>query len=337
MQHREGGKATEKQRAIGVSGPAAIGSQWKRMVGKSGGVGWRYGLRHDGEGPETEADGCIIGLSCYSIQYIFVVLLIFLNDNCHGAAPPALLRRRRGGAAFHPCRRARRILALSAEAAQTARQAERGELGRLRIGFTSSTPLTEVFNKAVNAYRKQFPGVTLSFSEMSTLRQVDALRDRSIDLGFIRPPEIELPHDVAIETLRRDPLVLVTPVNHALARRPAVSIAELADFAFVTFRPDAGTGVQGQVLRLCREAGFEPKIALQAGEGSTIIGLVAAGCGISILPESFTGLRVKGVSYRRLSDRGAVTQLALARRGGESLPLIDHFFKLAIRAGTETG
>jgi DNA-binding transcriptional LysR family regulator len=230
---------------------------------------------------------------------------------------------------------ARRILALSAEAAQTARQAERGELGRLRIGFTSSTPLTEVFNKAVNAYRKQFPGVTLSFTEMSTLRQVDALRDRSIDLGFIRPPEIELPHDVAIETLRRDPLVLVTPVNHALARRPAVSIAELADFAFVTFRTDAGTGVQGQVLRLCREAGFEPKIALEAGEGSTIIGLVAAGCGISILPESFTGLRVKGVSYRRLSDRSAVTQLALARRGGEALPLVDHFFALAIRAGSE--
>jgi len=232
---------------------------------------------------------------------------------------------------------ARRILALSADAAQTARQAERGELGRLRIGFTSSTPLTEVFNKAVNAYRKQFPGVTLSFTEMSTLRQVDALRDRSIDLGFIRPPELELPHDVVIETLRHDPLVLVTPVNHVLARRPAVSIAELADFAFVTFRTDAGTGVQGQVLRLCREAGFEPKIALQAGEGSTIIGLVAAGCGISILPESFTGLRVKGVSYRRLSDRGAVTQLALARRGGESEPLVDHFFRLAIRAGTETG
>ncbi len=229
---------------------------------------------------------------------------------------------------------ARRILALSAEAAETARQAERGELGRLRIGFTASTPLTEVFNKAVNAYRKQFPAVTLSLTEMPTLRQVEALRDRSIDLGFIRPPEVELPHSVTIETLRHDPLVLVTPVNHPLARRPSVSIADLADFAFVAFRPEAGTGLQPQVLRLCREAGFEPKIALQAGEGSTIIGLVAAGCGISILPESFTGMRVKGVSYRRLADPGAVTQLMLARRNGEQMPLVDAFFALAMRAGS---
>ena len=230
---------------------------------------------------------------------------------------------------------ARRILALSAEAAETARLAERGELGRLRIGFTSSTPLTEVFNKAVNAYRKQFPAVTLSFTEMPTLRQVEALRDRSIDLGFLRPPEMELPRDVLIETLRQDPLVLVTPVSHPLARRSAVAIRELADFAFVTFRPNAGTGVQPLILRLCREAGFEPKVALQAGEGSTIIGLVAAGCGISILPESFTGMRVKGVSYRRLSDRGAVTRLALARRSGEQLALADAFIALAMQAAVQ--
>lgn len=229
---------------------------------------------------------------------------------------------------------ARRILALSADAAETARLAERGELGRLRIGFTSSTPLTEVFNKTVNAYRKQFPKVTLTFTEMSTLRQVEALRDRSIDLGFLRPPEMELPRNIELETLRHDPLVLVTPANHPLARRAAISIGELADAAFVTFRPEAGTGVQSQILRLCREAGFEPKIALQAGEGATIIGLVAAGCGISILPESFTGMRVKGVSYRRLSDRGAVTQLALARRTGEQLALVDAFFALARRAAS---
>jgi len=232
---------------------------------------------------------------------------------------------------------ARRILALAADAAETARLAERGAVGRLRIGFTSSTPLTEVFNKAVNAYRRQFPAVTLNFTEMSTLRQIDALRDRSIDLGFIRPPEFELPPDIAVQSLRHDPLVLVMPVNHPLVRRRAVAIAELAEFAFVTFRADAGTGVQVLVQRLCREAGFEPKIAMQAGEGSTLIGLVAAGCGIAILPESFTGLRVKGVSYRPLSDANAVTRLLLARRHGEQLALIDNFFTLALQAVAPVG
>jgi DNA-binding transcriptional LysR family regulator len=230
---------------------------------------------------------------------------------------------------------ARRILALSAQAQESARLAERGELGRLRIGFTSSTPLTAVFNQAVNAYRKAFPKVTLSFSELPTLRQVDALRERSIDLGFMRPPEIDLPREVAVKMLRSDPLVLVLPASHPLTRRASISIAELADCDFVTFRPEVGTGVQPLVLRLCREAGFEPKIALQAGEGSTIIGLVAAGCGISILPQSFTGMRVPGARYRRLTDRHAVTHLMLARRHGEQAALVDAFFALAAQTAAE--
>ena len=230
---------------------------------------------------------------------------------------------------------ARRILALSAQAAETARLAGRGEIGKLRIGFTSSTPLTEVFNRTVNAYRKEFPKVTLSFSELSTMSQIEALRGRSIDLGFIRPPEAELPEEIVAKPLRRDPLVLVTPASHPLSRRSSVSIADLTDSMFVTFLPEAGTGVRSQVLRLCREAGFEPKIALQAREGSTIIGLVAAGCGISILPESFTGIHVKGARYRPLADRHAMTELMLARRRDEQSTLANSFFEIAKRLANE--
>jgi DNA-binding transcriptional LysR family regulator len=103
----------------------------------------------------------------------------------------------------------------------------------------------------------------------------------------------------------------------------------------VTFLPDAGTGIQRQVLQLCREAGFVPEVALQAGEGSTIIGLVAAGCGISILPESFSAIRVKGVRYRRLVDAAAVTELMLACREAEGGALVEGFFEVARRVAGE--
>ncbi|KIF83146.1 LysR substrate-binding domain-containing protein [Noviherbaspirillum autotrophicum] len=227
---------------------------------------------------------------------------------------------------------ARRILALSEQAVETARRAERGEVGELRIGFTSSTPLTEAFNKAVNAYRKAFPRVTLSLSEMPTLRQVEAIREQRIDLGFLRPPEASLSREVALTPLRRDPLMLVAPSSHALMRRASVAIKELSDQPFVMFSADAGTGVQSLVLRLCREAGFEPKTALQAREGSTIIGLVAAGCGIAILPESFNAIRIKGVGYLPLADRAAKTQLMLARHTTHRSALADSFVELALRA-----
>ena len=231
----------------------------------------------------------------------------------------------------------RRILALAEEAGSTARRAERGELGTLRIGFTASTPLTDVFNRVVNAYRKQFPLVTLTMTDLPTLRQVEAIRDRTIDLGFIRPPEGAVPHDIDIATLQHEPLVLVAPLHHPLLDTDAVEIRDLAAYPFVTFLPEAGTGIQPQVLRLCREAGFTPDIALQAGEGSAIIGLVAAGCGISILPKSFSAIRVRGVRYRTLTDANAVTQLMLARRKGERSPLADAFFALAGQLGASQG
>lgn len=227
---------------------------------------------------------------------------------------------------------ARHILALSEKAAETARRAARGEVGELRIGFTSSTPFTAIFPTLINLYRKQFPHVSLSLRELSTMKQIEAINARTLDLGFIRPPETEIATDISLTTLRHDPLMLVMPVNHVLARKSAVSIKDLAEQFFVTFFPDVGTGVYRQVLRLCRDAGFDPKVALEAREGSTIIGLVAAGCGISILPESFKCIRIKGVSYRPISGPAAVTKLILANRADEPTPLIDSFIKAAIEA-----
>jgi hypothetical protein len=78
----------------------------------------------------------------------------------------------------------------------------------------------------------------------------------------------------------------------------------------------AGTGIHPQINRLCREAGFKPTIAMEAGEASTIIGLVAAGCGVSVLPSSFDIIRMSEVCYRPLADASATTALYLAQAQG---------------------
>jgi DNA-binding transcriptional LysR family regulator len=83
---------------------------------------------------------------------------------------------------------------------------------------------------------------------------------------------------------------------------------------------------------LCRAAGFVPRIAQTAGEASTIIGLVAAGSGITLLPSSFDRIRMDGVCYRPISDREATTMLLLAQRAGEHAPLIDAFVALVTDA-----
>jgi DNA-binding transcriptional LysR family regulator len=227
---------------------------------------------------------------------------------------------------------ARRILALSEQASETARRAQRGEAGELRIGFTFSTPFTPLFASVINRYRQEFPSVTLTLHEMATVRQLDALAQRTLDLGFIRPPEIAIAESIALTTLREDPLLLVLPSDHPLAAKKAVAIGELASLPFVMYPPNAGTGIYPQIFRLCRAAGFVPRIAQQAGEASTIIGLVAAGCGVSVLPASFDRIRMDGVCYRPLLDAAATTRLMLARRSGETAPLVDAFIALATEA-----
>jgi DNA-binding transcriptional LysR family regulator len=230
-----------------------------------------------------------------------------------------------------------RILTLSEQAAEGARRAQRGEAGELRIGFTFSTPLTPLFATVINRYRSQFPAVSLTLHEMSTLRQLEALETRALDLGFIRPPETALPDKLLLSALRVDPLVAVLPTTSPLASKSTVAIRDLAELPFVMYPQGAGTGIYPQIFRLCRAAGFEPRIGQQAGEASTIIGLVAAGCGVSVLPGSFDRIRMDGVCYRTIEDAAATTSLLLARRSDEASPLVDAFVKLAMQAAQENG
>src|SRR5690606_18837581 len=73
---------------------------------------------------------------------------------------------------------ARQIVALTASAAHNARRAGNGEIGDLHLGFNNSTPFTTHFANTINAYRNQFPLVTLHLSEMSTMQQIEAIRER---------------------------------------------------------------------------------------------------------------------------------------------------------------
>jgi len=230
---------------------------------------------------------------------------------------------------------ARRMLALAEQAKETAHRAHMGEAGELRVGFTFSTPFTPLFAKVVRRYRQAYPGVLLSFQEMTTLHQLAKIEARELDVGFVRPASMQLPHKVALTKLRSDPLRLVLPTDSPLARQKSIAVKDLAGQAFVVFPKDAGTGIYHQIFELCRAAGFTPHIAMEAGEPSTIIGLVAAGCGISVLPGSFEGIHMEGVVYRPLADPEATTSMLLARHAEGGGPLAEAFVALAQAAAEE--
>jgi DNA-binding transcriptional LysR family regulator len=230
---------------------------------------------------------------------------------------------------------AREILAKVEHATELAQRAQRGELGELRIGFTRTVPLTQDIPRAILTFRQQFPAVHLQLEEMMSLQQIDALLERKLHIGILRPGV--LPKSLLSKRLFRDPLVAVLPAGHpALKRidtRGKLPIKALAPEPFVVFARTAGAGVYEHVLSLCRDAGFAPRIAQEAREASTIIGLVATGMGVSILPASCGHVSVEGVSYVPLTDPAAMSEVHVVYREDERSPLVPRFIKLIL---TET-
>ncbi|WP_455823776.1 LysR substrate-binding domain-containing protein [Pseudomonas graminis] len=228
---------------------------------------------------------------------------------------------------------ARLVLAQVDKAADVARRAQLGELGELKIGFTSSAPFNSSIPQAIFAFRQAFPAVHLNLQEMSSTEVAESLVDESIQVGLMRP--LPLPDSLSVIELMREPLVAVLNAGHPLVQgsERGLHLKQLADEPFVFFPRTYGSGLYAQLLNLARDAGFSPHFAQEAGEAMTIIGLVAAGLGVSVLPASYQRIRIDGVVYRTLLDREAVTAVWLVQRKGAQSPRAKAFVELLVASG----
>ena len=230
---------------------------------------------------------------------------------------------------------AREILARAQVATEDARRAGKGELGELRVGFTSSLPYTTTLSDVLHTYRQDFPQVGLSLREMFTGAQFEALQRGEIDVGFVRYRGLDVPAGIVTHEIGRDALRLVVNAAHPLAGRAEVSLAEFRDEGFIAYPPDIGTGVPAIVDDLCRKAGFEARIVQRAREATTQIGLVASGLGVAVLPAPLECVRLPRVRYLAIGDEGAYLSLAVARADRPPAPVLDTFLgvigRIAVR------
>ena len=226
---------------------------------------------------------------------------------------------------------ARQVLAQVDKAADVARRAQLGELGEMKIGFTSSAPFNSSIPKAIYSFRQRFPAVHLNLQEMSSREVADSLLDESIEVGLMRP--LPLPESLVATELFREPLVAVLNADHPLAQgsERGLHLAALANEPFVFFPRSYGSGLHAQLLSLARAAGFTPHFSQEAGEVMTIIGLVSAGLGVSVLPASFQRMRIDGVVYRTLLDPDADTAVWLVQRREPGSAMAGAFVELLTR------
>jgi DNA-binding transcriptional LysR family regulator len=230
---------------------------------------------------------------------------------------------------------ARLVLVQVDKAADVARRAQLGKLGEMKIGFTSSAPFSTRIPKAIHAFRQAFPAVHLNLQEMSSKKVAEALLDESIEIGLMRP--LQLADSLRVQELFREPLVAVLNAAHPLAASggAGLRLEALAGEPFVFFPRGYGSGLYAQLLSLASRAGFNPHFSQEAAEAMTIIGLVAAGLGVSVLPASFQRIRIDGVVYRTLLDEGAETAVWLVQRNEAASAMARAFAELLTRQAAQ--
>ncbi len=241
------------------------------------------------------------------------------------------------GEAFLP--RAREALGAAAAAADDARAAAAGELGRLSIGFTGSMTYA-LLPFLAKALRVQLPRLGLELhGELLTPDQVQRLVGGTLDLGFLRPP---LQHvSLQVEPVGAEPLVVALPRGHALARQETVHVAQLENEPFITYPSHFRSVVHDAVAATCAENGFSPVVAMEVGETATLVSFVAADAGVALVPASAQLMTVGGAVYRRLTGATHSVQIAMAWRRGDERPLLANVQRViraelgALRRGVE--
>lgn len=192
----------------------------------------------------------------------------------------------------------RTVQALDATASR-ARMLASGDCGLLRVGFATSLAFG-LLPRILRTYAAAFPAVRVELSELTTLRQVEALLAGDLDIGIGR----DLPSDGGITSrvLLHDSLVVAVPAAHRCAESGPLSFAELADEQFVMLHKDDAPHLSHLIAATCRRAGFDLHPVMEARQFTTLLGLVAAGIGIGIVPESVTVFRPEGLVYRPLDE-----------------------------------
>ena len=192
------------------------------------------------------------------------------------------------------------------------RRAASGELGELNIGLSASAIFLPVFAEAITAFRTRYPDVHLDLSERSFAAQREGVAAGTLDIAMIRSGRrLALPAGVTAIPLATDRMYVAMREGHRLAATSdSIDVAELADEPMVHYPYDR-EGFQEDLHRLFGSVGLRPRQVLETHEMSTLLGLVSAGLGITVLPGSLRRLHIDNLHYREIAGDNALSRMWL--------------------------
>ncbi|MEB3339138.1 MAG: LysR family transcriptional regulator [Leptolyngbyaceae bacterium] len=215
-----------------------------------------------------------------------------------------------------------RLLSQVDDIIQLTQRTARGEEGQLRIGFTATATHT-ILPALVRDFRDRFPRVELTMLELCTEAQVAALKEKRIDIAFLHPPIDE--RGLKLYPILEENFVAVLPKHHPLLRYEQIPLSALADEPLIVHPRNEGPVLYDGFIQVCQQTGFQPKIVQESISTQTRICLVAAGLGISFVPESVQFLVGTDVVCKSLADCPIKLKFAAAWRQDRPAPTLYAF------------
>jgi LysR family transcriptional regulator, benzoate and cis,cis-muconate-responsive activator of ben and cat genes len=225
-------------------------------------------------------------------------------------------------------------LAQLQHAGEAAKRAARGETSRLALGFVSAV-LNPRLIGILQQYRGKHSTVQLTLQDSPPAEQLRDVAEGRLDGGFVGSTPGNPPADLVFIPWSKEPLRLFVPHGHRLTNTRKVKLADLAEESFVAVATESAPCFARQIQRMCREAGFRPKVVQEAARGQAVAVMVAAGAGVSILPASLARNTGDSLVAVPLAEASAfVTYVFVHRPGPVEAPLRDFVAELRAKPTT---
>ena len=209
---------------------------------------------------------------------------------------------------------AQRTIAAADASVRHARETSDGLRGELRIAFIRGA-MFMMLPPVLREYRNRFPDVTVEPHATHYIHHVPALHAGTIDIAWtIAQPDPE----IASQPIAQDTLLVALPSDHKLASEHAVDIGRLGDDPLVVIERTVSPQLHDETLRLCLEHGYRPSRLIEVAEEDSVLGLVAAGFGVALVPHPWSVIRITGIAFRPFPQTTSITQSLIWHRDHET-------------------
>lgn len=198
-----------------------------------------------------------------------------------------------------------------------------GEAGKLRIAVGIAT-VHSLVPPALRRFREAHPRVEIQIGDMSTPGQIDALLAGEVEVGFLRLP-IRHPQ-LMVRRVLKEHLTLVASSNF----RGHLVLEKVGQQPFIMISREVSTTYYDHCIRLCGSAGFSPRIVQEARDMFTLLNLVRAGMGVSLVPRSAKQMHVRGLRFSDIRNREAEWDVGVAWHKQHESALVSNFVQICL-------